>query len=97
MTTVFGFIVAVLDTNSDPDDADYGIPGNDDALRSIKLLASRMADAVLDGPFGKYINDADPKAFEDKLREAGFYAEWKKTYGDEAWAILEAAIGRTLA
>ena len=46
---------------------------------------------------GFVFNDADPKAFEDKLREAGFYAEWKKTYGDEAWSILEAAIGRQLA
>ena len=46
---------------------------------------------------GFVFNDVDPKAFEDKLREAGFYQEWKTTYGDEAWAILEAAIGRTLA
>ena len=46
---------------------------------------------------GFVFNDVDPKPFEDKLREAGFYAEWKKTYGDEAWAILEAAVGRTLA
>ena len=45
---------------------------------------------------GFVFNDVDPKPFEDKLREAGFYAEWKKTYGDEAWAILEAAIGRKL-
>ena len=35
--------------------------------------------------------------FRDKLRSAGFYAEWKGKYGDEAWAILEKAIGRTLA
>lgn len=46
---------------------------------------------------GFAFNDPDPKAFEDKLREAGFYQEWKTTYGDEAWAILESAIGRTLA
>ncbi|AXC50207.1 TRAP transporter substrate-binding protein [Paracoccus suum] len=46
---------------------------------------------------GFVFNDVDPKAFEDKLREAGFYAEWKKTFGDEAWAILETAIGRKLA
>lgn len=46
---------------------------------------------------GFVFNDPDPKAFEDKLREAGFYAEWKKTYGEEAWAILESAVGRTLA
>lgn len=45
---------------------------------------------------GFTFNEVDPKPFEDKLREAGFYAEWKKTYGDEAWAILETAIGRTL-
>ncbi|WEF24547.1 TRAP transporter substrate-binding protein [Paracoccus sp. S3-43] len=46
---------------------------------------------------GFVFNDVDPKAFEEKLREAGFYADWKKTYGDEGWAILEAAIGRQLA
>ncbi|MEW6740556.1 MAG: 30S ribosomal protein S2 [Nitrospirota bacterium] len=42
-------VVAVVDTNCDPDDADYVIPGNDDAIRAIKLLASKMADAVLEG------------------------------------------------
>lgn len=42
-------VVAVVDTNCDPDDADYVIPGNDDAIRAIKLIASKMADAVLEG------------------------------------------------
>jgi small subunit ribosomal protein S2 len=42
-------VVGVVDTNCDPDEVDFVIPGNDDALRSIKLLASRMADAVIDG------------------------------------------------
>jgi len=42
-------IVAMVDTNCDPDDIDYIIPGNDDAIRAIKLFASKMADAVLDG------------------------------------------------
>ena len=51
--------------------------------------------AELEGQ-GLVFNDVDPKPFEDKLREAGFYAEWKKTYGDEAWSILESAVGRTL-
>ncbi len=46
---------------------------------------------------GFTFNDVDPAPFEAKLREAGFYAEWKKTYGDEAWAILESAVGRALA
>ena len=42
-------IVAVVDTNCDPDDIDYVIPGNDDAIRSIRLFASRIADAVIEG------------------------------------------------
>lgn len=46
---------------------------------------------------GFIFNEPDPAPFEAKLREADFYAEWKGTYGDEAWAILESAVGRTLA
>jgi small subunit ribosomal protein S2 len=42
-------IVAVVDTNCDPDEIDYPIPGNDDAIRAIRLLTSRMADACLEG------------------------------------------------
>lgn len=42
-------IVAVVDTNCNPDDADYIIPGNDDAIRAIKLFSSRVANAILEG------------------------------------------------
>ncbi|HTZ18129.1 MAG TPA: 30S ribosomal protein S2 [Dissulfurispiraceae bacterium] len=42
-------IVAVVDTNCDPDDADYVIPGNDDAIRAIKLISSKMAAATIEG------------------------------------------------
>ncbi len=42
-------IVGIVDTNCDPDDIDYIIPGNDDAIRAIKLFALKMADAVLEG------------------------------------------------
>ncbi len=42
-------VIAVVDTNCDPDDIDYVIPGNDDAIRSIRLFASRIADAVIEG------------------------------------------------
>jgi small subunit ribosomal protein S2 len=42
-------VVAVVDTNCDPDDIDYVIPGNDDAIRSIRLFASRIADATIEG------------------------------------------------
>ena len=40
-------IVAIVDTNCDPDEVDYAIPGNDDAIRAVKLIASKMADACL--------------------------------------------------
>ena len=45
-------VVAIVDTNCDPDDADYVIPGNDDAIRAIKLIASVLADAILEGKQG---------------------------------------------
>ncbi len=45
-------IVAIVDTNCDPDEVDYVIPGNDDAIRAVKLIAGAMADAVLEGRQG---------------------------------------------
>ncbi len=42
-------VIAIVDTNCDPDDIDYVIPGNDDAIRSIRLFASRIADAYIEG------------------------------------------------
>jgi small subunit ribosomal protein S2 len=42
-------IVAIVDTNCDPDEVDYVIPGNDDAIRAIKLITSKIADAILEG------------------------------------------------
>ena len=46
-------VVAIVDTNCDPDDADYVIPGNDDAIRAIKLITSVIADAVIEGRQGE--------------------------------------------
>ncbi|MEN6413161.1 MAG: 30S ribosomal protein S2 [Veillonellales bacterium] len=46
-------IVAIVDTNCDPDEIDYVIPGNDDAIRAVKLLTAKMADAVLEGHQGE--------------------------------------------
>ena len=45
-------VVAIVDTNCDPDDADYVIPGNDDAIRAVKLIAGAMADAIIEGRQG---------------------------------------------
>lgn len=46
-------IVAIVDTNCDPDEIDYVIPGNDDAIRAVRLLTSKMADAVMEGRQGE--------------------------------------------
>ena len=45
-------IVAIVDTNCDPDEIDYVIPGNDDAIRAVKLLTAKIADAMLEGNQG---------------------------------------------
>ena len=45
-------IVAIVDTNCDPDEIDYPIPGNDDAIRAVKLLTEKVADAIIDGNKG---------------------------------------------
>ena len=51
-------VIAIVDTNCDPDDADYVIPGNDDAIRAIKLISSVMADAVIEGRQGEQTGEA---------------------------------------
>ena len=55
-------VVAIVDTNCDPDEVDYAIPGNDDAIRAVKLIASKMADAVLEGRQGEQMQDAAEEA-----------------------------------
>jgi small subunit ribosomal protein S2 len=48
-------IVAIVDTNCDPDEVDYVIPGNDDAIRAVRLLTGKMAEAVLEGRQGEQL------------------------------------------
>ncbi len=57
-------IVAIVDTNCDPDEIDYVIPGNDDAIRAVKLIAGKLADAVLEGKQGEQIEDEPAPAAE---------------------------------
>ncbi|NMA94747.1 MAG: 30S ribosomal protein S2 [Clostridiales bacterium] len=61
-------IIAIVDTNCDPDEVDYIIPGNDDAIRAIKLITSKMADAVLEGKQGEQFiaEDTESENVEDK-------------------------------
>ena len=51
-------VIGIVDTNCDPDVIDYVIPGNDDAIRAIKLIASILADAVLEGKQGEQFTDS---------------------------------------
>lgn len=48
-------VVAIVDTNCDPDEVDYVIPGNDDAIRAVKLIAGTMADAIIEGRQGSSV------------------------------------------
>jgi small subunit ribosomal protein S2 len=62
-------IVALVDTNCDPDEVDYVIPGNDDAIRAVKLLTAKMADAVIEGLEGQAMADASEEVPVDATEE----------------------------
>lgn len=63
-------IVAIVDTNCDPDEIDYVIPGNDDAIRAVKLIASAMASAVIEGRQGEQGSAAIEEAPVEETVEA---------------------------
>ena len=62
-------VIAIVDTNCDPDDADYIIPGNDDAIRAIRLISSVLADAVIEGRQGEQLTEAEAEATEAEAAE----------------------------
>ncbi len=62
-------VVAIVDTNCDPDDVDYVIPGNDDAIRAVKLIAATMADAIIEGRQGE-TQAAETAEETEKVEEA---------------------------
>ncbi|MBE7012540.1 MAG: 30S ribosomal protein S2 [Ruminococcaceae bacterium] len=57
-------IVAIVDTNCDPDEVDYVIPGNDDAIRAVKLIASTMGNAIIEGRQGEQLGTVSDDAEE---------------------------------
>ena len=78
-------IIAMVDTNSNPDDVDYPIPANDDAMRSIKLFASRLADICLEGQeMNRIIQEKENAKKEEAKREEAKKAEAKKTEAKES-------------
>ena len=57
-------IIGIVDTNCDPDDVDYVIPANDDAIRAVKLIAGRMADAIIEANQGESFDEGTVEAVE---------------------------------
>ena len=67
-------VVAIVDTNCNPDDIDYPVPANDDAIRAIKLISSKSADAVIEGRLGE-MPVAEAVNGEDKISDEATVAE----------------------
>jgi small subunit ribosomal protein S2 len=89
-------VVAIVDTNCDPDEVDYVIPGNDDALRAIRLFASKIADAVVEGralateqdfPVDKIVSE---EAGEGSMMEYSEYVDPKYAEKIMAESLVEA-------
>jgi small subunit ribosomal protein S2 len=74
-------VIAILDTNCDPDDVTIGIPGNDDAIRAIELLTKVIADAAADGMIARHSGGA---------AEAEPLAEWERELLEQGAAATEA-------
>ena len=65
--------MAIVDTNCDPDEIDYVIPGNDDAIRAVKLIAGAMADALIEGregQMGAAARDAEEESAQADAEES---------------------------
>ena len=92
-------IVGTLDTNCDPDDVDYGIPANDDAIRSVRLLCDFIADAVIAGTgtavtaaeMAEAAAPADAAAAEVQVSDVATAAAEAELAGAEAAEVAEAA------
>ena len=90
-------VIAIVDTNCDPDGIDYIIPGNDDAIRAIRLISSRIADAVLEGK-EKFLETQQAETDKEMAEETGegtesMPASGEETSAPEASAETEAASG----
>ena len=95
-------IIAIVDTNCDPDEVDHVIPGNDDAIRAIKLITAKMADAVIEANQGvdgsaegadidSTIAEADTAAISEEMTEEVEEAAEEATSIEEVVAAEEEA------
>jgi len=75
-------VFGIVDTNCDPDEVDYVIPANDDALRSVKLVVSKMADAVIEANGGVSV-EVEPSADAPKVEEVKTYEQPRRPRPDQ--------------
>ncbi len=83
-------IIAIVDTNCDPDEVDYVIPGNDDAIRAIKLISNKIADAIIEVKQGEW-QDATVVETEEEAQKMGAEADSAEIAAQ--WEALEKRIG----
>ena len=79
-------VVGIVDTNCDPDDVDYIIPANDDAIRAVKLIARCMADAIIEAKQGESFDEGEAAP---EVEETGEEAEEAKATEGEAEEVKE--------
>ncbi len=84
-------IVAMVDTNCDPDPIDYPIPSNDDAIRAIKLMAGKMADAVIEGMQMRAVDEADRAATAPAGARPSRWTSWRR----RSWTASRAWTSKT--
>ncbi len=84
-------VVAIVDTNCDPDEVDYVIPGNDDAIRAVKLIAGAMADAIIEGRQGEAgTAEAEMQSEAAETEESAVAADVEESAEEETEAAEEA-------
>ena len=76
-------IISMLDTNCNPDVVDIPIPANDDAIRSVKLIIGKLADAIHEGRYGKAIAEEQYDEFEESLSEVDEEEDYEDEYDEE--------------
>lgn len=83
-------IIAIVDTNCDPDEVDYVIPGNDDAIRAIRLMANKIADAIIEVRQGEWEDATVVDSEEDAQKMGG---EMDAALVAAQWEALEKRVG----
>jgi small subunit ribosomal protein S2 len=83
-------VISLLDTNCDPDLVDIPIPANDDAIRSIKLILGKLADAIYEGRHGQLESEEDYEEFEEGLEEDIDYEDEEE--GEEESSIVDSSV-----